>query len=163
MLVVSDTSPISNLAIIGRLSLLQKQFQEIWIPIAVEFELSKLPYPKALASVGQVLREGWIKRRTVHTESMQRVLQFGLGPGEAEAIALALELPADLVLLDERDGRAAATRAGLRVTGVLGVLLRAKMQGDIPMLKPELEALRKKARFFIAEKQEQEVLRSAGE
>jgi predicted nucleic acid-binding protein len=163
MLVVSDTSPISSLAIIGRLSLLQKQFQEVWISVAVETELSRLSNPKALASVEQGLRDGWIKRRTVNAKSMLRVLQSGLGPGEAETIALGLELSADLVLLDERDGRAVAARAGLRVTGVLGVLLRAKTQGDIPMLKPEMDALKSSARFFIASKLEQEVLQSAGE
>jgi uncharacterized protein len=91
------------------------------------------------------------------------VLQSGLGQGEAETIALGLELPADLVLLDERAGRAAAARVGLRITGVLGVLLRAKLQGDIPMLRPELDALRNKARFFIAPALEKQVLRGAGE
>jgi predicted nucleic acid-binding protein len=163
MLVVSDTSPISNLAIIGRLSLLQKQFQEIWIPVAVESELSRLPNQKALADVEQGLRDGWIKHRAVSAKAIVHILQSSLGPGEAETIALALELPADLVLLDERNGRAAAVCAGLRVTGVLGVLLRAKTQGDVPMLKPELDALKSSARFFIASKLEQEVLQSAGE
>ena len=63
MLVASDTSPISNLAIIGRLDLLRTQFGEIWIPAAVESELGHLPHPLALASVRQALREGWIKVR----------------------------------------------------------------------------------------------------
>jgi predicted nucleic acid-binding protein len=163
MLVASDTSPISNLAIIGRLDLLEKQFREIWIPNAVESELSKLPYPHALASVQQGLLRGWIKARALQAASLVHVLQTGLGQGEAETIALGLELPADLILLDELAGRAAAARAGLRVTGVLGVLLRAKQQGYIPMLKPELASLRSKARLFIAASLEQEVLRNAGE
>jgi len=63
MLVASDTSPISNLAIIGRLDLLRTQFGEIWIPAAVESELGHLPHPPALTSVRQALREGWIKVR----------------------------------------------------------------------------------------------------
>ncbi len=163
MLVASDTSPISNLAVIGRLSLLKKQFQKIWISSAVESELSKLPYPDALASVKQGFQEGWIQVRAIQAASMGYVLQSGLGQGEAETIALGLELPADLVLLDERAGRAAAVAAGLWITGVLGVLLRFKQQQDIPLLKPELDALRSKARFFIAANIEKEVLRSAGE
>ena len=59
-----------------------------------------------------------------------RLLAADLDPGEAEAIALVLELSADLILLDERDGRSVAERAGLRVTGVIGVLLRAKRWPD---------------------------------
>ena len=71
-------------------------------------------------------------------------------PGEAEAIALGLELSVQLILLDERDGRIAAGRAGLRVTGVLGILLRPKRDGQIPLIKPEFEALRVQARFFLS-------------
>jgi predicted nucleic acid-binding protein len=68
-------------------------------------------------------------------------------------------------LLDERDGRNAAERAGLRVTGLLGALLRAKRDGEIPLLKPEIEALKTKARFFVSPRLEGEVLdlKDAGE
>ena len=59
-------------------------------------------------------------------DKLSSLLETTLDPGEAEAIALAMEMSADLILLDERDGRIAAERAGLRVTGLLGVLLRAK-------------------------------------
>jgi predicted nucleic acid-binding protein len=92
-----------------------------------------------------------------------RLLSTGLDRGEAEAIALAVELPADWILLDETDGRSAASRAGLRVTGILGVLLRAKQRGEISLLKPELTALRTQARFFISTRLENEVLQMAGE
>jgi hypothetical protein len=86
-----------------------------------------------------------------------------LDRGEAEAIALAVEMSADWILLDETDARNAASRAGLRVTGVLGILLGAKQRGEIALLKPEIEALRTQARFFIATRLEKEVLRMAGE
>jgi predicted nucleic acid-binding protein len=66
MRVVSDTSPISNLAIIDRLHLLRRQFQELWIPDAVEAELRNLPDSSALAKIGLARREGWIRLRTVH-------------------------------------------------------------------------------------------------
>ena len=69
----------------------------------------------------------------------------------------------DLVLLDERDGRSAAAHAGLRVTGVLGVLLRAKNEGHIELLKPELDALRTRARFFLSAPLIEKVLQIAGE
>jgi predicted nucleic acid-binding protein len=163
MLVASDTSPISNLAIIGRLDLLRTQFREIWIPPAVESELGALPHPPALASIHQAFRDGWIKPRTVQGDRIIRLLGCDLDRGEAEAIALGVELPADLILLDEREGRCAARRVGLRVSGVLGVLLCAKARGQISLVRPELEALRSRARFFIAPRLEEEVLRLAGE
>ena len=86
-----------------------------------------------------------------------------LDPGEAEAIALALEMSADLILVDERDGRSAAERAGLRVTGVLGVLLRAKNEGQIQLIKPEIDALRTRAWFFLSARLQEKALEIAGE
>jgi predicted nucleic acid-binding protein len=150
MLVASDTSPISNLAIIGRLDLLRTQFGEIWIPSAVQSELEHLSHPLARKEIHQSQHDGWIKPKPLRDDKVARLLAADLDRGEAEAIALALELPADLILLDERDGRSAAERAGLQVTGVLGVLLRAKKQGQIVLVKPEIEKLRAQARFFLS-------------
>ncbi len=163
MLVASDTSPISNLAIIGRLDLLRSHFGEIWIPEAVKRELQGVPDPAALAAIEGALRQGWIRSRVVQGDRIVRLLQAGLHEGEAEAIVLGLELAADMVLLDEREGRNAAERAGLRVTGVLGILLRAKLQGAVPSLKAELEALWNRARFFVAVHLEEQILHDAGE
>jgi predicted nucleic acid-binding protein len=162
MLVASDTSPISNLAIIGRLNLLQVQFREIWIPGAVQSELGQLS-GVPLREIQQAVEVGWIKPRKLQDDKVARLLESTLDPGEAEAIALAIEISADLVLLDEKEGRAAAERAGLHVTGILGVLLRAKKAGEIAAVTPELESLRARARFFIAPELEQKILRSAGE
>jgi predicted nucleic acid-binding protein len=78
----------------------------------------------ALKEIQQALQDGWIKPQALREDRVARLLAAALDPGEAEAIALALELSADLILLDERDGRSAAERAGLRVTGVLEVLPR---------------------------------------
>ena len=163
MLVASNTSPISNLAIIGRLSILRSQFREIWIPGAVQSELGQLSHPAALKEIQQALQDGWIKPRALREDKVARLRAGALDPGESEAIALALELSADLILLDERDGRNAAERAGLRVTGVLGVLLRAKNDGQIQLLKPEVEALRARAQFFLSARLQEAVLELAGE
>ena len=163
MLVASNTSPISNLAVIGRLSLLRSQFREIWIPGAVRSELDQLSHPAALKEIQQALQDGWIKPQALREDHVARLLAVALDPGEAEAIALALELSADLILLDERDGRSAAERAGLRITGVLGVLLRAKNDGQIPLIKPEIEALRAQARFFLSARLQEKILALAGE
>lgn len=145
MLVASNTSPICNLAIVGRLQLLRSQFGEIWIPPAVKCELDRLHHADALKEIQQSFQEGWIKMKALTSDRFARLLRTTLDPGEAEAIALALELRAELILLDERDGRSAAERAGLRVTGVLGVLLRAKELGQIPSVAQELDALRTRA------------------
>ena len=160
MLVASNTSPISNLAIIGRLSILRSQ---IWIPGAVQSELGQLSHRAALKEIQQAIQDGWIKPRALREDKIARLLAAALDPGEAEAIALALELSADLILLDERDGRSAAERAGLRVTGVLGVLLRAKNDGQIELLRAEVEALRTRARFFLSARLQEAVLGIAGE
>ena len=94
---------------------------------------------------------------------MISLLRVDLHQGEAEAIALALEMKTDRLLIDERDGRMAARQLGLPVTGVLGVLLRGKKTGRIPRVKPELDALRTKAHFFIAPELEAAILADAGE
>jgi hypothetical protein len=163
MLVVSNTSPISNLAIIGRLNLLRLQFGEIRIPMAVKQELARLSHYDALKAIQQAMAEGWIKQAMLRDANLARTLRARLDPGEAEAIALAMELGADLILLDERDARAAANYAGLRVTGVPGVLLGAKRDGLIPAVKPEVEALRPRARFFVSRHLEAQIIQIAGE
>lgn len=163
MLVASNTSPICNLAIIGRLSLLQAQFVEIQIPMAVKDELDRLSHADALKDIRCAWSDGWIKPQIVQDKAVVRLLETTIDRGEAEAIALSLEIAADLVLLDERVGRNAAERAGLRVTGVLGVLLRAKSLGQIRAVKPEIEALRARARFFVSHHIERTVLELARE
>jgi predicted nucleic acid-binding protein len=163
MLVASSTSPISNLAIIGRLSLLRSQFREIRIPTAVQHELDRLPNRAALEEIRQAFQDGWIKPQALQADKVAQLLAARLDPGEAEAIALALELSADLILLDERDARTAAEGAGLRVTGILGVLLRAKNDGQIQRIRSEVEALRTQARFFLSARLQEKVFKIAGE
>lgn len=163
MLVASNTSPICNLAIIGRLDLLRSQYQEILIPSAVRKELDRLPHASAAREVQEAHSAGWIKTHVLRDDKVARLLKATLDPGEAEAVALALERSVDLILLDERDARVAAERAGLRVTGVLGVLLRAKKEGQIQSLRPELDLLRTRARFFVSPDLERTILHKAGE
>jgi predicted nucleic acid-binding protein len=69
-------------------------------------------------------------------------LPVDLGPGEREAIALALEIAADLVVLDDQVGRRLARARGLQVTGTVGVLIEARSRGLLPVLRPELDRLR---------------------
>ena len=163
MRAVSNTSPISNLASIGRLDLLQHQFDEVLIPEAVSAELAAHPDASAKANIQAGIRKGWIRVSEAKDSALLRALLLQLHKGEAEAIALATELNADILLIDEQEGRRISSQVGCIVTGVLGILLRAKSDGGIPALRPEIERLRTKARFFISKPLEAHILLAAGE
>src|SRR5438105_91564 len=120
---VSNTSPISNLAWIGRLDLLLDQFHEVWIPKAVETELQNVPEPVVRTAIDEARGQGWLRSRAASDAALISLLAVELHLGEAEAIALALEMKADRLLMDEREGRNMARQLGLSLTGVLGVLL----------------------------------------
>ena len=150
MPVISNTSPIVNLAIVGQLSLLRQQFGQIQIPSAVLGELRIDEDRPGSGIIQAAIADGWIQVQPTNQPSLTRLLQQTLDDGEAEAIALALERQADRILLDERDGRKVAKSLGLQVTGVLGVLLKAKASGELPALQPVIDDLTQKAGFRIA-------------
>jgi predicted nucleic acid-binding protein len=163
MPVVSDTSPILNLAILRRLDLLKEQFEDILIPTAVLDELRigvNLPGADVIKSA---LCEEWIRLQEVENRHLVLTLSRDLDVGEAEAIALALQVGAEQILIDERDGRLAAKALGLKTIGVLGVLLRAKRQGRLASLELAMEELRKEAGFYIAPDLFASLLKEAGE
>jgi uncharacterized protein len=160
---VSNTSPIFNLACIERLNLLPEQFGDVWIPEAVAAELREVPDDAVRKKIEQAKQSGWLKSRPASNTALVSLLTADVHPGEAEAIGLALEMKADHVLIDERDGRRLARQLGLRVIGVLGVLLRGKTMGRLQSVKAEIEALRTKAHFFIAVDLERAVLSKADE
>jgi predicted nucleic acid-binding protein len=160
---VSNTSPISNLACIGRLDLLRDQFSSIWIPEAVQAELDSIPDPAVRQAIEQAQAQGWLELRLTSDAKLVNLLKVELHSGEAEAIALALEMKADRLLIDEREGRVVARQLGLPVTGVLGVLLRAKKTKRLEVIKPDIEALKSRARFFIDPALEAAILQKAGE
>ncbi len=141
MLVVSDTSPVLNLAVIGRLELLRLQFGEVVFPPAVLEELKVDSEYPGTSQIRQALKDGWLRKADLQSDRMTRVLKRELDDGEAEAIALALEMSIEVVLIDERDGRAAAKAVGLSPIGILGILLQAKQVGQINSLKEILERL----------------------
>jgi len=163
MLAVSNTSPISNLASIGRLELLKSQFSALWIPDAVAAELAVHPDPIARAMIQTGIRDQWVRIATPSDSSLLRLMLLQLHRGEAEAIALATELKAEVLLMDEQEGRRLASKTGLAVTGVLGVLLRAKRGGEIAAVKQEMGLLRSKANFFVSSALEMKILAAAGE
>jgi predicted nucleic acid-binding protein len=160
---VSNTSPIFNLACINRLDLLQHQFGNVWIPPSVDRELQNIPHQPVGETIEAASRAGWLRTRSTANASLISLLCVELHQGEAEAIALAPELKSERLLIDERDGRAMARQLGVPVTGVLGVLLRAKREGRVDRLRLEIDALRTQAHFFIAPQLEAAILAQANE
>lgn len=163
MRAVSNTSPLSNLAIVGQLHLLVRQFREIVIPEAVDKELRFLPDRTAIERLDSAKSEGWLKVEQPANKALMCSLQSTLHLGEASAIALATEIKPDFLLIDEREGRQAAQRLGIDVRGVLGILLRAKFTGDLADIRPTIDLLEAKAGFRIASALRWKVLQAAGE
>lgn len=163
MLVVSDTSPLSNLAIIGRLALLREQFAEVWMPPAVARELTALDAPSAQAALAEAVRTGWLKEMPLPASAPFPAGLRGLDAGETEALRLALSITAAAVLMDEKEGRQCAASLGIRTIGVLGILITAKQSGSIPSLRAEIDKLRRDAGFFVDKALESRVLAMVGE
>ena len=163
MPVVSNTSPVLNLAIIDRLSLLRQQFEEIWIPSAVLEEMRVEEDLPGSQAVRDAMEAGWLRVEEVKDRPLVQVLQRDLDKGEAEAVALALQMKAEWTLLDEREGRRVAKSLGLKVTGVLGILLRTWRKGELPSLRRAMEELREKAGFRIGAELFADLVRESGE
>lgn len=161
MIIVSDTSPVSNLILIERLDILQKIFSEIIIPPAVDVEI------RALENFGTDLSRyetaEWIKIIAPTDLQKVRILQTNLDEGEAQAIALALELNCDLLLMDERIGTNIARQEGLQTVGLVGVLIKAKEQEVIENVSSIISDLKTEAGFWLNENLERRILEEIGE
>lgn len=127
MTVVADASPLIALQRIGQLELLERLFGEVLVPPVVAEEFGPPP--------------DWISKRALGLPIPAKLPRV-LDPGEREAIALALELKAERVILDDLPARLVAEKLGLPVIGVLGILLACKLKGLISAVNPSLEALR---------------------
>lgn len=159
MIVVSNASPVINLAVIGQLDLLRQLYGQVLIPQAVYDEVVAIGQPGAV----EIEKCDWIKTHQVVNRALVASLELELDRGEAEAIALAIELEADLILLDERKGRTIAAHLGLALIGLLGVLVEARSKGLIPAVQPSLDALISRAGFWISQELYDRVLQVAGE
>ena len=125
-------------------------FDTITVPAAVAAELKS------------VLLPDWVRVVSIPQGAIPHVKEARLGRGETEAIQLALHLRPDTLLLDDGEGRREAQRLGLRVTGVLGLLVAAKRRGLLPAVRPEVVTLRTSG-FRVSEGLYQELLASCGE
>lgn len=157
-MVVSNTSPIANLAVIGHLRLLRDLYGTVLIPEAVRQELAA-----AQPVASGVAAEDWIEARPIRDRTLAESLTMQLHLGEAEAIALAIEQEGELLLMDERRGRKIASGFGLKPVGVLGVILEAKSRKLIPAVRPLLDALVGQAGFWLSRNLYARVLAEADE
>ena len=105
----------------------------------------------------------WISVRQITNQKLYKSFDDKLDPGEAESIVLAIELDADLLLIDEKKGRKIAMKYGIKITGLLGILLEAKALGLIKEVKPALDMLIYNIGFRINPKLYQEILKKAKE
>ncbi|NJK27593.1 MAG: DUF3368 domain-containing protein [Coleofasciculaceae cyanobacterium SM2_3_26] len=160
-IVISNTSPISNSIVIGEIALLQQIYPRVLIPPAVHSELTRLPILQP--TVLSLLDAGWLEIQAPTNFQLLNTLNQTLDPGEAEAIALAVELSADRLLIDERLGRSVAASYGLNLRGLLGILINAKQQGSISVLKPVLDRLVNQAGFRVSQALYDRTLQEVGE
>lgn len=116
MIVVSNTSPIINLAAINQLNILHELFKNIIIPEAVYNEITVIGAEQPGSK--EVNKYDWIKTQKVSNQSLLKALQMDLDQGEAEAIALSVELNSDLLLIDEKIGRTVASQMDLKFVGL---------------------------------------------
>lgn len=129
MLIISDTTPIISLIKADKLYLLEKMFGNVIIPKAVYDELTvNEKYGKEIAELKEAI---FIKVSKVENNASVNILRnvTGLDAGESEAIVLAEENDADLLLMDEHKGRQVAKKLGIRITGTIGILLQAFDEG----------------------------------
>ena len=154
--VVPNTGPLIALAGIGQFALLRRLFGNILIPPAVRAEVLDE------ATLAAVIAADWISVHVAQDAIAVQLLKEELDAGESEAIILARELDANLLLVDERVAKRKARTLGLPTLGTLGVLLLAKDQGLLVALSPLLEDLRR-AGFRMSHDLYRRVLDSAGE
>jgi predicted nucleic acid-binding protein len=160
MLVVSDTSPIRALSFLGKVEVLRELFERVFIPPAVARELA---HPGNDSVPIDVSQWGFVEVRPPRDAQAVRKHLSHLHLGEAEALVLAHEVQATIVLIDERTGRKVASDQGFTVVGTLGILLRGKRRGLIQRIGPLLDELVDDLGFFMSEELKRHVLQLAGE
>lgn len=148
-LIISDASPLIALEDIGHLHLLKEIYEHVLITDIVRKEIqADLP--------------SWIEVSTDYDIDQFKVLSLELDKGEASAIALALKNPEFPIIIDERKGRLVAKRLNLRVTGTIGLIIKAKQDGLISSGRSVLEQLENHG-FWLSRTLMNQILRTMGE
>jgi predicted nucleic acid-binding protein len=162
MSIVADASVLIGLSSIGQLALLRKRFSGgVLIPPAVWREV--VEQGRGRPGAREVAEADWISVRDVTALEIVQLLQVELEEGETEAIALAHQVEAEVVLLDERNARRAAKQLGLQVLGTIGILVWARRTGNIASLRKALDALQTRAKFRISQQLYERALSEVGE
>jgi len=147
--IISDTSCLIVLTNIGELDLLKNLYGQIMTTAEVAVEFGE-PIPK------------WIEINAPTDKYRQKILELQIDKGEASAIALALEIPDSTIILDDQKARKLAEKLELEITGTIGVIIKAKLRGVIPSIKPLLAEIRK-TNFRLTNELEKQALLEAGE
>lgn len=154
--VIANTTPLIALANIGRLDILEKIYGNILIPRAVMNEIISEPAKR------RVNDSKWIRVEDIEDTSQKKMYKAKLHEGEVEVMILAQEKNADLVIIDDNAAKKTAKYLGLKVTGTLGVLLRAKREGILDRITPVIDELIKDG-LYISDDILQYVLKQADE
>ena len=138
---VADAGPLIALARIGQLTSLERMYDCGVVPRAVYCELAIGSDRPGASALGRAFNAGWLEVADVARTSLAVELAKAVDPGEAEAIALSLEQRPRFLLMDDAKGRAAAAHADIPVVGVAGVLIAAKVTGQVSAVGPLLDDL----------------------
>ena len=147
--IIADTSCFIILTKIGELELLQRVYGQI------------VTTPDIATEYGETLPE-WVELLSVKDKYSQQLLEMQIDKGESSAIALALETPNSTIILDDYKARKIAQQLGLIITGTIGVIIKAKLNGIIPSIKPIIEKI-KQTNFHLSAEIELQGLKQANE
>jgi len=147
--IISERELFHHLTNIGELELLQKVYGQI------------VTTPEIVAEFGEILPE-WVEIAEVKDKYRQTILELQIDKGESSAIALALETPDSVVILDDYKARKIAERLGITLTGTIGVIIKAKLNGTIPSVKSIIEKI-KQTDFRLSDELELLALKEADE
>jgi len=157
--IIADSGPLISLAIINHLELLQKLYQQVFVPPAVWHEVTVKG--KGMPGAAAVANLSWLEIRKPEPQVLQP-LSILVDPGEAEVIALAQSIENSIVLLDDSQARRVAERFDIPRIGTLGLLRRAKKQGLVREIRPLIEQL-KANNIYMADRLIEAVLQDVGE
>ena len=158
MVVISDTTTITNLIQIDLLYILSELYGEILIPEAVYLELSEFEGHQQIIDSSD-----WIEVVKIAESRVLNELIEIIDIGEAEAIVLSIELKPNYLIIDELKGRRIAKEYNIEIIGLLGILMLSKKEGLVEMVKPYLEKLKNDIGFRISEKLYEYILAEVGE
>ncbi len=158
--IISNATPLISFARIDQMPLLRQVVGNLIIPTAVADEIAV--YGQGKPGTIDLNQAPWIQAQALQSRQQVQMLLPTLDLGEAEVIALALETQTPLILMDELTGRKVAESLNIKVSGSIGVLIRAKQLGYIPEIKPLVKKMRQTGIYF-SDRFIQAVLQQIGE